>query len=121
MSELYNRDEVRKGRRIESEASAESHIDVIKKINEDIAGDYKDLVRRVSENTENHKTLEDAIEKIIIDKHYAVKGKTAQELIKLVMDTLFGYGEIQKYLDHEDNNGVFINGPNNVWAQMKAK
>ncbi len=66
MSELYNRDEVRKGRRIESEASAESHIDVIKKINEDIAGgDYKDLVRRVSENTENHKTLEDAIEKLL--------------------------------------------------------
>lgn len=66
MSELYNRDEVRKGRRIESEASAESHIDVIKKINEDIAGDYKDLVRRVSENTENHKTLEDAIEKKLL-------------------------------------------------------
>jgi pilus assembly protein CpaF len=92
--------------------------EVIEKISEEVSKTNKGLVGDVILSKAPLTALENAIIKVITKNNYIVKDKTRDELIKAVKDHIFGYGLIQKYLDLEECSGVFVNGPDNVWAKI---
>ncbi len=90
---------------------------VVKKVSDDIVQYKKDLVEKVSRELVDEKTLIKAVEQLIIEKNYKLPSTSTQDLIKEVIDYIFGYGILQPFLDDEDCNGIFINRFDNIWVQ----
>ncbi len=98
-----------------------TQFDVLRRINSELLKTHKSLVQRVTEKSVSIETLHTAVEKIIRINNFSVPGLSMEELKKSVLDHIFKYGLIQKYLDDPECNGVFINGPNNIWVQIGSK
>ncbi len=98
-----------------------SFYEVLENITNEVISNDKELVNEITLGNVPETALENKILKIINRYNYKVANKKRNELIKDVMDNIFGYAIVQKYLDIKDCNGVFINGPDNVWVQVKNK
>jgi len=95
--------------------------DVLEKITSEVISNDKELVNDITLGNAPESALENKIIKYINQYNFKVANKKRNELIKDIMDNIFGYGIVQKYLDINDCNGVFINGPDNIWIQVKNK
>lgn len=98
-----------------------SSYEVIEKITEDVVTENSELVNDITLGEIPESALETKIIRIINRYNFKVVGKTRKELVKDVMDNIFGYGPIQRYIDIKDCNGVFINGSDNVWVKICSK
>lgn len=98
-----------------------SSYEVIEKITEDVVTENSDLVNDITLGEIPESALETKIMKIINRYNFKVVGKTRKELVKDITHNVFGYGPIQRYIDIKDCNGVFINGPDNVWVKIGSK
>lgn len=92
--------------------------EVVEAITEELLKTNKDLITQITLNEIPETALEMAIIKIISKFNYGLVGKDREELVKEVLDHVFRHGVIQKLLDMPGCNGVFINGPDNVWAKI---
>lgn len=92
--------------------------DVIERITTEVVQNNRDLVNNITLGKVPESALETLIIKIINKYNFRVLGKSRDELVGEVLDFIFRYGPVQKILDMPDCNGVFINGPDNVWAKL---
>lgn len=104
-----------------NDAAYLSIYELIEKITSEVVQQNRELVTDISLGSIPESALESTIIKIINRFNFRVLDKSRDELVKEVLDNIFRYGQIQKLLDIEDCNGVFINGPDNVWAKIGNK
>lgn len=105
--------------RVEEESSNVTSIyEVVEKLTTEVVQNNRDLIADIKLKKIPESALEVIIVKIINKYNFKILGKSREELLKEVMDFIFGYGPIQKVLDIPECNGVFINGPENVWAKI---
>lgn len=119
---LVNRIAKRATARVED--SKESYIsiyEVIEKITTEVVQSNRDLVGDITLGKVPEEALEVVIIKIINKFNFKVLKKSREELVGEVLDHVFRYGLVQKILDIKECNGVFINGPDNVWAKIGKK
>lgn len=93
--------------------------EVVEKITEEVINENKDLVNDVTLNLIPITALENKIIKIINKYNYRVINLGRNELVKEVMNNIFGYGIMHKYL--KNSNGIFINSEDNIWIQRGPK
>jgi pilus assembly protein CpaF len=98
-----------------------STYEVIEEITNEVVKENKELVNEITLGNIPETALENKIIKIINRHNYKVIGNTRKDIIKDTLDNIFGYGNLQKYLEKEGCNGIFINGPNNCWKQIGNK
>lgn len=95
--------------------------EVIERITTEVVQNNRELVSDITLGKVPESALETVIIKIINKYNFRVVGKSREELVKEVLDHVFRHGPVQKILDMEGCNGVFINGPDNVWAKIGSK
>lgn len=103
----------------EDKSSYLSVYEVVEKITEEVINENKELVNDITLNLIPITALENKIIKIINKYNFKVVNVGRNELVKEVMNNIFGYGIIHKYL--KDSNGVFINSEDNIWIQKGSK
>ncbi len=116
---IVNRVSQRAKTRIEEHReSTISLYEVIEKITTEVVQNNKELIGDINLKKVPETALEVIILKIINKYNFRVLGKSRDDLIKEIMDFIFGYGPIQKILDLPECNGIFINAPDIVWAKI---
>lgn len=116
---IVNRIAQRAQQRVEKSKEVEISVyEIIEKITTDVIQNNRELVNNITLGLIKEDVLETVVIKTINKYNFRVIGKTREELIKEILDHIFRYGLVQKYLDIEACNGVFINGPDNVWVKI---
>lgn len=100
--------------------SAQDPFEVIDLIIEELQNEKKELIREAIQQG-NPSLLEPAIKNILARSSYSVRGKTQQDLEKMVLDHVLGYGPAQEWIERPDFVGYFINAPDDVWVQLGAE
>lgn len=119
MSAVINRVNARTSVKVEEmQKGYFSVYEVIEKITTEVVKNNRELVTDITLGKISESALMTIIIKIINKYNFKVLGKSRDELVTEVLDFIFHYGPVQKILDIENCNGVFINGPDNVWAKI---
>lgn len=95
--------------------------DILQKITKEIIDKHKDVVNGITLGDIHENALENKILEVININNYRIKNKSRKDMVKEVMDNIFGYGILQKYLDIKELNGIYVNGPSNIWIQVSDK
>lgn len=95
--------------------------EIIERITSELVRNNRELVTDITLGAAPESALEAAVVKTINRYNLKVLGKQRNELIKEVLDNIFRYGILQKLLDVGECNGVFVNGPSNVWAKLGSR
>lgn len=93
--------------------------EVVEKITEEVINENKELVNDVTLNIIPIAALENKIIKIINKYNFKVVNMVRNDLVKEVMNNIFGFGIMHKYL--KKTNGIFVNNEDNIWVQEGAK
>jgi len=119
---IINRIDKRANHRVEVETDTYLSIyEVIEKVTTEVVQTNRDLVGDITLGKIPESALEAVIIKIINKYNFQILNKNRDELVKEVLDHIFRYGLVQKILDIPECSGVFINGPDNVWAKIGKK
>lgn len=81
---------------------------------------HSDLLSDVQAKTENNKNIERIIREKIYRDHVHIN-IDANELVKKVLDRLFGYHILQKYIDDKNVSDIRVLDWNNVHIKRKGK
>ena len=98
-----------------------SVFEVVAEIAEEVINSYRQLINDITLKKTPQSALESIIIKMINRQNYRVSGKTRDELVQEILNSLFGYGLVHKYMEMPDVNGIFINDVDNVWIQAGNK
>ena len=81
---------------------------------------HADILSDVQINVENNRITEKVIrEKIYRDHAYV--NIDINELVKKVLDRLFGYHILQKYIDNREVSDIRVTAYDNIWIRKKGK
>lgn len=90
---------------------------IVYDIREDLIRNHSTIIKDVKAKTEKRSALEDKIIGIMDKMNLNLEGTTRQDLIKLIVDEVFGYSIIQKYIEDPTVNDIMINGYNNIYVR----
>ena len=85
------------------------------------------LVREIKSATDVHDpaevraAIEPIFTKALADANLVVSRIEREQMIELIMADILGYGPIQPLLDRDDISEVMVNGPNQVYIELKGK
>lgn len=83
--------------------------DIVEGIINKVVSQHSDLIQDAINDEHKYKLLESAVLKIIDEEKIVVPELSRQELIKKVMDEIFGYGILQKYIEDPEVNDIMVN------------
>ncbi|MFW6025077.1 MAG: ATPase, T2SS/T4P/T4SS family [Candidatus Woesearchaeota archaeon] len=82
-----------------------------------VVNEFSHTITQIKTKKEKQNILEPKIINIIDNHNIIVKGVDRKELIKRVMDEIFGYGVLQKYIEDPAVNDIFINDENTIYVR----
>ncbi len=81
---------------------------------------HSDLLSDVQVNAENNKMVEKVVREKISRDHTRI-GIDVNELVKKVLDRLFGYHILQQYLDDDEVSDIRTISWDNIWIKKRGK
>ena len=93
---------------------------LISKVTFDILKDSPSLVADVANNLVNRSCLDKAIIKTIDKQNYHLLGLDREEVIKKVIDYMFGYGPLQDYIENDEISDIDITKYNEATIKIKG-
>jgi len=75
----------------------------------EVVSQHSDIIKQIKDKTVKKNVLESKIIEIIDKKNILVEGITREELMKKVMDEVFGYSILQKYIEDPEVNDIMVN------------
>lgn len=91
--------------------------DIIEKTTNEVVSKHSDVIRQIKEKSVKQHVLESKIIDIIDENNFIVEGITREELLKRVMDEVFGYSIIQKYIEDPEVNDIMVNSDNAIFIR----
>lgn len=75
----------------------------------DVVSQHSDIIKQIKDKSVKKNVLESKIIEIIDEKNILIEGITREELMKRVMDEVFGYSILQKYIEDPEVNDIMVN------------
>lgn len=91
--------------------------DEIYKLVKEVNEKHKDIISSIKDGNSKVTLMEEKITEVIDKKGLIIEGMDRSELIKRVLDELFGYSILQKYVEDPTVNDIMINDYNNIWIR----
>ncbi|MFD1198325.1 CpaF family protein [Brucella gallinifaecis] len=73
------------------------------------------------DNNEAQKRITDAVREIVSTERIVMSGAEQQQLISDICDDILGFGALQPLLARDDIADIMVNGPDNVFIEVKGK
>lgn len=89
----------------------------IKKINKEIVEKFSKEISSIKSKTMQQSVLEDKILELIDEKGIVFDNISREELIKIVLDEVFGYSILQKYIEDPEVNDIMVNDYKTVFIR----
>ena len=71
--------------------------------------------------TEARVEIKGLIKEVVIFRHLSLTATEVDELARIVGDEVLAYGPIEPLLERDDISDIMINGPNNVYIEVKGQ
>lgn len=75
----------------------------------EVVSQHSDIIKQIKDKTVKKNVLESKIIEIIDKKNVLIEGISREELMKKVMDEVFGYSILQKYIEDPEVNDIMVN------------
>lgn len=95
--------------------------EIIDRVTEHLFIGSTELLSKVATGKTSEEELERAIEKEIYKNGFKLPNMSGNDLSKEIKKHLLGYGPIQEYVLDENCSNIYVNGPEDVWAQVGNK
>lgn len=91
--------------------------ELIDTITNEVVNKHSDIIKKIKDKTVKQNVLEAKIIEIIDKQNVLIEGITREELIKRVMDEVFGYSILQKYIEDPEVNDIMVNDYNVIYIR----
>lgn len=95
--------------RIVQKLNIEQINELIDATTNEVVTKHSDIVKQIKDKAVKKNVLESKIIEIIDSKNILIEGISREELIKRVMDEVFGYSILQKYIEDPEVNDIMVN------------
>lgn len=89
----------------------------IERLTEEVVKKYRQEIAAIKSNKLKRAVLETRIIELIDEQSIAYEGTTREELIKSILDEVFGYSILQKYIEDDTVNDIMVNDYNNIYVR----
>lgn len=83
--------------------------ELVDTVTNEVVSQHSDIIKQIKDKTVKRNVLEAKIIDIIDKKNILIEGITREELLKKVMDEVFGYSILQKYIEDPEVNDIMVN------------
>lgn len=83
--------------------------ELIEMLTEKVVSKHSDIIKQIKESKVKKEVLSSKIIDIIDEENILIEGITREEVIKRVIDEIFGYSILQKYIDDPEVNDIMVN------------
>ena len=102
---------------IESDVQVDKLNDIIVEITNEIVSKHGKIVREIKSKNAKKTSLESKIIEIMDEKQIYIPNMTRDDFIKRIMDEVFGYSILQKYIEDPEVNDIMVNDYNKIFIR----
>lgn len=86
-------------------------------LTEEIVENNRDEINKMKSGNVRTSVLQAKISELIDKKNIAYEGMTREEVIKIILDDIFGYSILQEYIEDPEVNDIMVNAYDNIWIR----
>lgn len=89
----------------------------IGKLTKEVVEKYRFEISNIKDKKMKKSVLKNHILNLIDEKNLISYNLTKEELVKMILDEIFGYSFLQKYIDDPTVNDIMVNSFDNIWIR----